>query len=118
MDPERQIRRFFATWNTRDAAAMSAFYAEDTVMEDPTLPAPRRGREAIAAYYEEMFAALEDPYHDLLDWAWRDNRLWFEWTFGSGGGARPREDYRGASIQTFRGDEIVHDTAYWRPADA
>lgn len=115
MDAHRQIERFFAAWNIHDGAAMGAFYAEDAMMEDPTLREPRRGRAAIVAYYTEMFGSLEAPFHDLRDWAWRSDRLWFEWTFGSGGKTRPREEYHGVSIQTFRDGLITHDAAFWRP---
>jgi len=117
MDPEKQITRFFATWNTHDGAAMGAFYDPSAVMVDLTLPEPRKNRAAIVTYYKDMFAALENPFHDLLDWSWRNDRVWFEWTFGSGGAAKPREEYRGVSIQTFRDGLIVHDAAFWIPGN-
>jgi hypothetical protein len=107
---------FFALWMEHDAPAIAALYAEDAAMEDPTLPEPRRGREAIERYYAEMFGALEQPVHDLLGWAERDGRVWFEWSFGSGGVERPLERYHGVSIQTLRDGLIVHDVAFWSPS--
>lgn len=106
---------FYETWMRHDAAGMARFYAEDAVMEDPTLPVPRRGRDAIEQYYAEMFSELERPVHDLVDFATHENRIWFEWTFGSGGERRPIERYHGVSIQTMRDGLIVHDIAFWNP---
>lgn len=115
MNGERHLRDFFAAWMRHDAREMAAFYAEDAQMDDPTLSEPRQGRAGIERYYAEMFAALENPRHDLLDHAVHGNRVWFEWTFGSGGQYQPREDYHGVSIQTFRDGVIVHDAAFWVP---
>lgn len=109
------IEAYFATWASCDPIATAQFYAEDAVMEDPLLPAPRRGRVEIERYFAEMFASLEEPEHELLDWAVRGQRVWFEWTFGSGGSTRPRERYRGASIQTLRNGLIIHDHSFWSP---
>jgi hypothetical protein len=109
------IEAYFTTWASCEPVAIAAFYAEDAVMEDPLLAAPRRGRADIEGYFSEMFAWLEDPEHDLLDWAMRGERVWFEWTFGSGGRTRPRERHRGASIQTLRDGLIVHDHSFWSP---
>ena len=53
--------------------------------------------------------------HELLDFAERGERIWFEWTFGSGGGSAPLERYHGVSIQTIRDGLIVHDIAFWNP---
>jgi ketosteroid isomerase-like protein len=112
---EAHLRAFFAAWMRHDVDEMAAFYAPDAVMEDPTLAEPRRGRGEIRRYYGDMFAALEDPEHALLDWAARGDRVWFEWTFGSGGRAAPRELYRGVSVQTLRDGAVVHDHAFWSP---
>jgi ketosteroid isomerase-like protein len=116
MTAQEQLSRYFELWMRHDSAAMAELYAADAVMEDPTLVVARRGRAEIERYYAEMYAALEQPVHELLDWAERGKRLWFEWTFGSGGGARPVERYHGVSIQTFRDGLIVHDVAFWNPS--
>lgn len=115
MNAADHVHAFFGAWATNDAETIGRFYATDAVMEDPTLTQPRQGRDAIVRYYRDMFSALEHPSHDLLDWAARDNRVWFEWTFGSGGSVRPREDYHGVSIQSFCDGLIVHDEAFWLP---
>lgn len=113
------LDRYFAAWSVRDPDLMASFYARDSVMEDPTLAEPRRGRPAIRAYFADMYAALEDPVHDLLDHAERGGRVWFEWTFGSGGRHRPLERYHGVSIQTLDAEAlIVHDAAFWVPLGA
>jgi len=109
------LESYFAAWMRHDPGEMAAFYAEDAAMEDPMLAEPRRGRAGIERYYADMFASLERPEHALLDWAARGDRVWFEWTFGSGGGTQPREDYHGISIQTLRDGLVVHDAAFWVP---
>ena len=115
MNASKHLASYFAAWMRHDAREVAAFYTEDAVLEDPTLADPRRGRPAIERYYADMFATLEDPEHELLDWAARGDRVWFEWTFKSGGGALPREEYHGVSIQTFRDGRIAHDEAFWVP---
>jgi ketosteroid isomerase-like protein len=116
MDALDHLERFFDAWMRHDGDEMAGFYAGDAIMEDPTLAEPRRGRDAVRRYYAEMFAALEDPHHELLDWAARDGRVWFEWTFGSGGRTQPREEYHGASIQTLRDGLVARDVAFWVPS--
>jgi hypothetical protein len=115
VSPERHLTAFFSTWMRHDAGAMAAFYALGAEMEDPTLAEPRRGRDAIERYYADMFATLERPQHELLDYAARGDRVWFEWTFASGGGREPPTRYHGVSIQTIRDGLIVHDAAFWNP---
>ena len=109
------LEAYFATWASLEAGATAAFYAADAVMEDPSLAEPRRGRDEIERYFADMFATLEDPTHDLLDWAIRGDRVWFEWTFMSGGKRSPRARHRGASIQTLRDGLIVLDKSFWTP---
>ena len=114
---KEHLDRFFAAWMRHNPDEMAAFYAEDTRMEDPTLKEPRVGREAIRNYYGEMFGSLENPQHDLLDYASQDNRVWFEWTFASGGSNSPRVNYHGVSIQTMLDNLIIRDHAFWGPND-
>lgn len=115
MSPSKHLEAYFATWMRHDADAMAALYTADARMEDPTLTEPRSGREAIRRYYAEMFAELEHPQHELLDHAGRSDRIWFEWTFASGGGQDPRVSFHGVSIQTLRDGLIAHDAAFWNP---
>jgi ketosteroid isomerase-like protein len=115
MNAQEHLRLFFAAWMRHDADEMSGFYAPDAVIEDPTLPKPRQARDEIRRYYAEMFSELENPYHELLDHAHRGERVWFEWTFGSGGVDRPRVRYHGVSIQTLERGLIAHDASFWTP---
>jgi hypothetical protein len=110
------LARYFAAWQRLDADEVADLYGAGAVMVDPTLTVPRQGREQVRAYFADMFDGLEDPIHDLLDHAERNGRVWFEWTFGSGGRTRPLERYRGVSIQTLDvSGLIVHDASYWVP---
>ncbi len=117
MTSSDHLKAFFSAWMTHDAGKMAAFYADAALMEDPTLDQPREGRAAIERYYREMFSALEHPKHELVDHAARGNRIWFEWTFGSGGARQPRVSYHGVSIQTLEEGLVVHDAAFWSPRD-
>ena len=109
------LEAYFAAWTALQPDLVAAFYAPDAVMEDPILATPRRGRSEIERYFSEMFGTLEDPEHELLDWAVRGARVWFEWTFDTGGRTGPRATHRGASIQTVRDGLIAHDHAFWSP---
>jgi ketosteroid isomerase-like protein len=109
------LESFFGAWMRHDPDEMAGFYADDAVMHDPTLSEPRRGRAAVRGYYADMFGELEDPEHRLVDWAERGGRVWFEWTFASGGGRRQRRSYRGVSVQTLRDGRIARDDAFWDP---
>jgi hypothetical protein len=114
-DGLRHLEAYFATWSGQQPAAVAAFYDADAVMEDPLLVTPRRGRGEIERYFAEMFETFEDPEHELLDWAERGARVWFEWTFDTGGRTCPRQTHHGASIQTLRDGLIVHDLSFWSP---
>lgn len=115
MNASRYLESFFGAWMRHDAGEMAGFYADDAVMDDPTLSAPRRGRDAIRSYYANMFAELESPEHHLVDYATRDSKVWFAWTFASGGERSERQSYRGVSVQTFHDGRIVRDDAFWHP---
>jgi hypothetical protein len=112
MTTHPHLLRYFQLWKDGDSKAISALYAPEAQMLDPTLPEPRTGREEIERYYAEMWHGLANPTHDLLDWASRGDRIWFEWTFGD-----ERAKFHGVSIQTLRHDGlIISDDAFWNPA--
>lgn len=117
MNASAHLDAFFAAWMRHNAGEIASFYDEDAIMEDPTLAAPKIGRIAIERYYADMFATLEDPQHDLLDWAARAGRIWFEWTFASGGRTQTQASFHGVSIQTLRDGLIVRDAAFWVPRE-
>jgi steroid delta-isomerase-like uncharacterized protein len=58
-----EIRAFFErrveTWRRRDAAALAADHAEDSLVQSPT-QALQRGREAIESVYQLWFTAFPD----------------------------------------------------------
>jgi hypothetical protein len=115
----KHLGTFFAAWMQTDAKVVVACYSPDCVMDDPTLEAPLRGWSAVEAYYRQMFANLEAPRHDLVDYASRDNRVWFQWTFVSGGIEQPKLEHRGVSIHTLGADGLITlDQAFWHPGRA
>jgi len=108
------LARFMALWNSKDVASLVQLYTEDAVMEDPTLPAPIQGREAIQGYYRSMFAAYREAAHGVLRSAASGQELFFEWWFPAipPGGSSTWE-WRGVSIFTLGGGQIARDVSYW-----
>jgi hypothetical protein len=116
MNHSTHLETYFRTWMERDPSKVAALYGTAAVLEDPTLDEPARGRDAIERYFADMFGTLENPVHVLTDWATRENRVWFEWEFKTGGVSRPMESYHGVSIQTLEDGLVIHDAAFWIPA--
>jgi steroid delta-isomerase-like uncharacterized protein len=52
--------RYTAAWNSHDPDAVAACMAEDASFEDPSMTAPARGREEVAAFAVETFRGFPD----------------------------------------------------------
>jgi steroid delta-isomerase-like uncharacterized protein len=53
-------RRWFAAWDARDPDAIAALCSEDVLWNNPTLPAPAHGREAVRDFTSATFTAFPD----------------------------------------------------------
>jgi protease I len=111
---ERLLESFFAAWSRHDANAVVAHYHDDAVMEDPLLPLPINGKEAVHQYYRRSFATYPDATHHLISSSASDERLFFEWDYTITLQGRPVTCY-GTSIFRLRDGLIVRDTSYWDP---
>lgn len=65
MDAEALIRRYYAAFNDRDAAAMLALVADD-VRHDVNQGATREGRAAFAEFLAHMDRCYEERLSDLV----------------------------------------------------
>jgi steroid delta-isomerase-like uncharacterized protein len=75
--------RYLAAWNGRDATAMGDLVTDDVVWEDPALPEPARGADAVQEFMREAWVAFPDLRFDESDephltadgdrvaWRWR-----------------------------------------------
>jgi steroid delta-isomerase-like uncharacterized protein len=75
--------RYLAAWNGRDATAMGDLVTDDVVWEDPALPGPVRGADAVQGFMREAWVAFPDLRFDESDephltadgdrvaWRWR-----------------------------------------------
>lgn len=55
--------RWLPAWTGNDPERLAAFYSDDAVYLDPTIPHGVKGREALLAYFRRLLAA--NP-----DWVW------------------------------------------------
>lgn len=58
-DIRATIERYVATWNTSDAAAMTALFAEGAFIEDPIGTGVHEGLAAIETQYGSAFGIVE-----------------------------------------------------------
>jgi steroid Delta-isomerase len=52
----KTMEAYIAAFNTGDAAAVTALYANDATVEDPAGSAPRKGSQAIRQFYDTVCA--------------------------------------------------------------
>lgn len=52
--------RWLAGWNDHDADALTALCTEDVLWEDPALPGPERGRQAVREYLDGTWSMFPD----------------------------------------------------------
>jgi len=60
MPAEDTVRKAIDIFNSHDANAFAALYAEDAVVYDPQYPQPLKGKEAIRKDIEDFFKAFPD----------------------------------------------------------
>jgi hypothetical protein len=56
-DVEGLNARWLRAWTDKDVDRLVDFYAQDTIYRDPQVPDGLRGRDALRAYLEGLFAA-------------------------------------------------------------
>lgn len=61
----RTAERLAAAWNARDLEGVLALLAEDVVWDDPAMPAPAEGREAVRRFSESVLRAFPDFHFEI-----------------------------------------------------
>jgi steroid delta-isomerase-like uncharacterized protein len=118
------LRDWDAAWEARDTDALAGMYTEDAVWEDPTLPAPIRGRAALKHYFAELIRAIPDlsikqeriftdPERGAMASQWRltgtlTNRSEMLTVAPTG----DRVDMTGVAVATLEGDKVRHLVQY------
>jgi steroid delta-isomerase-like uncharacterized protein len=102
------------TFNSGDAAAVAALYAEDGVHEDIPAGVRVQGREAITAYVAEVFGQLDDFRFEPV-FGWKDGDVAvLEYTLtGTDPESGQPVTYRGVIVAEYDGDLIRRSTDYY-----
>jgi steroid delta-isomerase-like uncharacterized protein len=77
------IAKLSAAWNAHRAADVVALYAPNAVMVHPMAPEPLKGREAIAAFEQPMFAAFSNTEWTCTDSFSSGDRVAIEYVINS-----------------------------------
>ncbi len=56
-EPIEVAKAIFAAFNRHDAEAIASFYADDTFVDSPDFPAPKRTPKEVAENYGNYFAS-------------------------------------------------------------
>lgn len=64
LEPRPFLTGLFAAFNDHDVDRIVALHRLDAVLEEPSLPAPATGQEAIAAHLRAIFRAFPDLHFD------------------------------------------------------
>lgn len=113
---EAAVHAYVAAFETGDADAVAAIYAQDAIVEDPIGSPPHHGRDAIRAFYAESMKTgaklkLDGPIRVAGDYAVFPFSVNLHYE-----GSDKRIDV----IDTFRfndGDEVVEMRAFWGPSN-
>jgi steroid delta-isomerase-like uncharacterized protein len=116
-------RRYFDAWNSRDADAIAAAFAENSTYTHPALPEPLVGGPAVAEWAKTVWTILPDFKLDLVsrDATWEDGIVVNEWVYSGTDigphpdGAPPTErpaKCPGVTISQYEGDKIRWQRVY------
>jgi len=108
-EAEEFARAWLKAWSSRELDAAMAFYAEDCLFIQPDVPGGLKGRDALAAYYEELSAA--HPGNVVIpDKIWQiDGGFCVRWYCDLADGKR----VRGLELVLLEGRKIVHNEGYF-----
>lgn len=95
-----------------DCDALVALYAADAVFEDPALGQTVTGREALRAYFTNLFSLDGVGFSDVVGFACGDSGA-AQWTWTAAGFV-----IRGASIFELGPGGIQRETIYYDPRPA
>lgn len=112
MDIEDFNRRWLQAWTDKDVATLVQFYAEDTEYLDAEVTTGVRGREALRAYLEELFAATPPMRYDPDEMWAIDGGYCGRWICTIDGGNGSKSYMRGFDLVLMDGDLIARNEVY------
>ncbi len=120
-DLKARTQQIFDTFNTHDAEATAAFFAEGAELYDSSVVRPTIGPQKIAALYLRHYTAIPDVHVHVDRMVAESNTVAVEWT--SSGTHRGKlmgipptgkwVSYKGISIIRYRNGMAVADTRMW-----
>lgn len=120
-DLKARTQQIFDTFNTHDAAATAALFADDAEVRDAGVARPAIGVDQIAAIYARHFAAFPDAYVHVDRLIAEGDTVVAEWTYGGVHQGRfmgipptgKHISFTGVSIIRFRAGMAVSDVRMW-----
>jgi steroid delta-isomerase-like uncharacterized protein len=120
-DLKARTQQIFDTFNTHDAGATAAFFAEGAELYDSSVARPTIGPRQIAALYLRHYTAIPDAHVHVDRMVAESNTVAVEWTStgthrGKLMGIPPTGkwvSYKGISIIRYRNGIAVADTRMW-----
>ena len=120
-DLKARTQQIFDTFNTHDAEATAALFAEDAVLHDNGVARPAVGPQQIAALYLRHYAAIPDAHVQVDRMIAEADTVVVEWT--SSGTHRGKlmgipptgkpVNFKGVSLIRYRGGLAIADTRVW-----
>jgi steroid delta-isomerase len=113
---ERTIRAYAASFHSRDRDAWLASFADEATQEDPVGSPIRRGRDEIAAFFDDTMASYAEIEIVPREIYVLGNEGVMVWTI-NGIRVDGRVSFDGVDVFTFDGDRrITSVRAYWERA--
>jgi steroid delta-isomerase-like uncharacterized protein len=120
-DLKARTQQIFDTFNTHDAVATAAFFADNAELHDSGAARPALGPHQIAMVYAMHYAAIPDAYVRIDRMVAEHDTVVVDWTSsgthrGKLMGIPPtgkRVSFKGVSIIRYRNGLAIADTRIW-----
>ena len=125
VDMERVLEEWATAWSSHDTEKLLALFTDDCVYEDVTFGVVNRGREALRAFADGVFAGVPDFQIEMTARFVAGNWAAMEWVMsGTHQGDMPGmpatgkrfSAIRGATICELQGGKIQRCSDYWDAA--
>lgn len=110
------VHDLVAAISSHDAEKIASLFTEDCFYEDVALAGVMRGREALKAGYNEIFAGIPDFKLELESLFIAGNWVGSQWVMTGTPTTGKYFSARGASISELRGGKVKRNTDYYDPA--